>query len=39
MVEFKWTRTAETLDVPGGRVTGAFATRHLVAGVEWRLAR
>jgi hypothetical protein len=39
MVEFKWTRTAETLDVPGGRVTGAFTTRHLVAGIEWRFAR
>jgi hypothetical protein len=37
MVEFKWTRTAETLDVPGGRVTGAFTTRHLVAGIEWGL--
>jgi hypothetical protein len=36
--EFKWTRTAETLDVPGGRLAGTFTTRHLVAGIEWRFA-
>jgi hypothetical protein len=34
--EAKWTRTRETLDVPGGSLRGVFSTRHLVAGVGWR---
>ena len=34
--EFKWTRTTEQLDVPGGRVDAAFATRHVIVGIGWR---
>jgi hypothetical protein len=37
--EFKWTRTTEDLEVPGGHLEGTFATRHLVVGVGWRTAR